>query len=75
MPKLANVHRQTYTESAEVLNFRQYRADYDYSRYNSKTDRYGTLREANRPRRKKTKKRYGIKDKQSKRRTVSMYYK
>ena len=53
MPKLANVHRQTYTESAEVLNFRQYRADYDYSRYNSKTDRYGTLREANRPRRKK----------------------
>ena len=55
MPKLANAYRQTYTESAEVLNFRQHRADYGYSRYNSKTDGYITLREANRPKRKKAK--------------------
>lgn len=56
MPKLANSHRQVYKESAEILNFRQSRADYGYSRYNSKTERYGTLREVNRPKRKKLKK-------------------
>nr|QGT49801.1 hypothetical protein Melaina855_1880 [uncultured Candidatus Melainabacteria bacterium] len=51
MPKLASSHRLTYSESAEVLDFRQ-----SYSRYNSQSSRYGTLRDQNRPKRKKTKK-------------------
>lgn len=62
MPKIARVRRQTYSESAQVLNFQQAReysqnGHYDFHLNNEAAKRYASLREANRPKKHKSKKR------------------
>lgn len=60
MPKIARVRRQKYTESAQVLNFRQTR-EYsqtgvsDFHFHNEPSTHYASLRQANRPKKHKTK--------------------
>lgn len=62
MPKIARVRRQTYSESAQVLNFQQAReysqnGHSDFHLNNEAAKRYASLREANRPKKHKSKKR------------------
>lgn len=64
MPKIARINRQKYTESAQVLRFSQTKhynqseySDYNFSAnvQNESVKRYSSLREHNRPKRTKTK--------------------